>query len=295
MRIDLHVHSKDCSDGRLPVESILDIASRKRIKLLSITDHDSIECQESIEALALSKGIKYITGVELNITFSDSAYREGKLISLDALGYGYDYGNEALLTKIKALKSHRRKRAELILERINERFTKEGRALFTESDLAAIEATVDGAFGRPHIANYMVGKGIVSSRQEAFDRYLVECDVPKLPLSLEEASALIRDAGGRLVLAHPNDPNGTSLAAISSSLKDQHEVIKRRMLPFLDGVECWHPRHDRAATASYLAFTAEQGLIATGGSDCHQQPVILGTIDIPSYVAAQFGITEELN
>ncbi|PIW02142.1 MAG: hypothetical protein COW41_00735, partial [Deltaproteobacteria bacterium CG17_big_fil_post_rev_8_21_14_2_50_51_6] len=78
-------------------------------------------------------------------------------------------------------------------------------------------------------------------------------------------------------------------------LKDQHEVIKRRMLPFLDGVECWHPRHNRAATASYLAFTAEQGLIATGGSDCHQQPVILGTIDIPSYVAAQFGITEELN
>jgi predicted metal-dependent phosphoesterase TrpH len=295
MRIDLHVHSKDCSDGRLPLDRILDIASQRRVNLLSITDHDSIECQESIEALALSKGIKYITGVELNITFSDPAYRGGKSVSLDALGYGYDYANEALLKKIKALKAHRRKRAELILERINERFRKEGRGLFTESDLAAIEATVDGAFGRPHIANYMVGKGIVSSRQEAFDRYLVECDVPKLPLSLEEASALIKDAGGRLVLAHPNDPNGTSLAALSASLKDQHEVIKRRMLPFLDGVECWHPRHDRATISSYLAFAASRGLIATGGSDCHQQPVILGTMDIPAYVAAQFGITEGSN
>ncbi len=295
MRIDLHIHSKDCSDGRLPTDKILDIASQRRVKLLSITDHDSIECQESIEALALSKGIKYITGVELNITFSDPKYRGGRSVSLDALGYDYDYGNEALLSKIKALKSHRRKRAELILERINERFKKEGRELFTDRDLAAIEATVDGAFGRPHIANYMVSKGIVSSRQGAFDRYLVECDVPKLPLPLEEASALIRGAGGRLVLAHPNDPNGTSLFALSASLSDQHEVIKRRMLPFLDGVECWHPRHNRETIASYLALSASEGLIATGGSDCHQQPVILGTLDIPSYVAAQFGILEEVN
>ncbi len=67
--------------------------------------------------------------------------------------------------------------------------------------------------GRPHIAAYMIEKGIVSNRQEAFDRYLVRCDVPKMSLSLEEASQLVRAAGGRVVLAHPNDPNGTSLAA----------------------------------------------------------------------------------
>ena len=69
--------------------------------------------------------------------------------------------------------------------------------------------------GRPHIADYLVKKGIVKTRQEAFDKYLVKCDVPKFPLYLEEASKLIRDAGGKLVLAHPNDPHGTSLASLT--------------------------------------------------------------------------------
>ena len=58
-------------------------------------------------------------------------------------------------------------------------------------------------------------KNIVKTRQEAFDKYLVKCDVPKYPLYLEEASKLIRDAGGKLVLAHPNDPHGTSLVALT--------------------------------------------------------------------------------
>ena len=42
---------------------------------------------------------------------------------------------------------------------------------------------------RPHIADYLIKKGIVATRQEAFDKYLVRCDVPKYPLPLEEASA----------------------------------------------------------------------------------------------------------
>jgi predicted metal-dependent phosphoesterase TrpH len=291
MRIDLHVHSKDCSDGRLSIQEIIQIAAQRRIKLLSITDHDSIECQESISALAERAGITYITGVELNITFPNP--KGGKSVSLDVLGYGYDYNDKALLEKIQALRAHRRRRAEMILERINERFRKEGRPLFTEKDMEAIEETVDGAFGRPHIANYMIKKGIVSSRQEAFDRYLVECDVPKLPLSLEEASNLVRNAGGRLVLAHPNDTNGTSLVSLSPAIEEQQQIISSFMLDYLDGVECWHPRHDRASTASYLAFAARHGLMVTGGSDCHQQPVILGTMDIPAYVARQFGLNEK--
>jgi predicted metal-dependent phosphoesterase TrpH len=290
MRIDLHIHSKDCSDGRLSISEIIRIACKRQVRLLSITDHDSIECQESIEALSISNSIRYITGVELNITFSDRRCLDGKPISLDVLGYGYDYSNKALLEKVHALRAHRRRRAELILEKINEVFKREGRPLFTQLDLKSIEAMADGAFGRPHIADYMIKKGIVANRKDAFERYLVECDVPKLPLSLEEASSLIRGAGGRLVLAHPNDPNGTSLAVICPSLSEQHALIKGRMISFLDGVECWHPRHDRETTAAYLSFSSSQGIIATGGSDCHQQPVILGTMDIPSYVAAQLGV-----
>ena len=158
---------------------------------------------------------------------------------------------------------------------------------FTHKDLEAIEETVDGSFGRPHIANYMVKKGIVPDRQAAFDHYLVKCNVPKMPVSLEEASELIRGAGGKLVFAHPNNPKGTSLVTLTKSIQEQHQIIKEKMLPYLDGIECWHSIHDRETTSAYLNFANKEGLMVTGGSDCHQQPVIMGTVAIP-YVAEQF-------
>ena len=136
----------------------------------------------------------------------------------------------------------------------------------------------------------MVRKGMVTTRQEAFDRYLVKCNVPKLPVSLEEASALVRGAGGKLMLAHPNDPNGTSLVSLTPSLREQLEIIKTTMLPYLDGIECFHSRLTKETTSTYLAFAREEGLMATGGSDCHQQPIIMGTVAVPDFVAQQFGI-----
>ncbi|MFH1084038.1 MAG: PHP domain-containing protein [Pseudomonadota bacterium] len=288
MKIDLHIHSKDCSDGRLTLTEIFDEAHSRDIQVISITDHDNIECQEEAEMLAFRYGMYYISGVELNISFSHPRYREGKPVSLDLLGYQYDIHDPALAQKIRELKEHRRLRAEKILEKINSEFRVRHLEPFTHKDLEAIEETVDGAFGRPHIANYMVKKGIVESRQEAFDKYLVKCNVPKMPLSLEETSALIRGAGGKLILAHPNDPNGTSLVSLTRSIDEQRRIIKDTMLPFLDGIECWHSRHTSETAALYSLFAKEENLIVSGGSDCHQEPIIMGTVPVPLYVAGQF-------
>jgi predicted metal-dependent phosphoesterase TrpH len=289
MKIDLHIHSKNCSDGKMELSEIFKAAQQRKIKVISITDHDSIDCQESAEALASKYGIYYISGVELNISFPDPRSKNSKPVSLDVLGYQYDTDNRALTRKLQELRAYRRARAEKILENLNKELAKGHLELFTQKDLEAIEETVDGSFGRPHIANYMVKKGIVASRQEAFDNYLVKCNVPKMPVSLEEASGLIRGAGGKLILAHPSDPNGTSLVSLASSLEEQHQIIRDSMLPYIDGIECWHPRHDTETVSAYLAFAEKEGLMVTGGSDCHQQPVVLGTIDIPLYVAEQFG------
>jgi len=117
---------------------------------------------------------------------------------------------------------------------------------------------------------------------------LVTCDVPKYPLSLEEASALIRKAGGLLVLAHPNDPNGTSLVKATENLGEQSRIIEEHMLSDIDGIECWHSRHDEKTATHCLEFCQEHSLIATGGSDCHQKPIIMGTVDVPDWVASQF-------
>ena len=290
MKIDLHIHSNN-SDGRWAPEEIFKEAQRKKIGFISITDHDSIQGQESSRMLSDAYSIQYIFGLELNVSFSHPRYRDSKPISLDFLGYDFDITFQPLVKKLINLRDFRNQRAEKILEKINHELHEEGLSILTHEDLEEIQSTVDGSFGRPHIANYMVKKGLVSSKQEAFDKYLTKCNVPKMPLSISEASELIRGAGGKLILAHPSDPNGTSLATLTPSLDEQQKIIKDVMLPYIDGIECWHSRHDRDTSNFYLSFVKNLGLIATGGSDCHQQPVLMGTVDTPIFVSEQFAPT----
>jgi len=214
MKSDLHIHSKS-SDGKLSVGEIIKEAHNRNIDFLSITDHDSIDCQFQAIASAKKETVKYVTGVELNVTFLHPKFREGKAFSLDFLGYQFEAGNKALEIKLETMAQFREERAAKILDNLNAEFQKENIAVaLTKEDLMKIEEAVDGVLGRPHIADYLVKKGIVKTRQEAFDKYLVKCDVPKYPLHLEEASKLIRGAGGKLVLAHPNDPK-RNLACIA--------------------------------------------------------------------------------
>ncbi|MEM3881732.1 MAG: hypothetical protein QXD19_08315, partial [Candidatus Bathyarchaeia archaeon] len=204
------------------------------------------------------------------------------------LGYQFDVEDKALKTKLGQMARYREERAAKILSNLNAEFEKEGIPPLTKRDFDEIQASVDGTLGRPHIADYLVRKGIVRNRQEAFDRYLVKCDVPKYPLYLEEASRLVRNAGGKIVLAHPNDPHGTSLVTLTRSLGEQTQIIEEAMLAYIDGVECWHSRNDDQTTAHYIRFAKEHELIMTGGSDCHQKPIVMGTVKIPEYVAEQF-------
>ncbi len=276
MKIDLHIHTKTGSDGALPIDEVFAEAKRRNIDFISITDHDNVEHQGKAIELAASYKIKYVTGVELNVTFPYN----NKPVSLDFLGYGYDHLNQALNEKLRLVRNHREKRARQIIANLNNEFKKEKLPLFTALDLQKIQESVDGVLSRPHIADYLVKKGVVASRQEAFDKYLVKCDVPKYALTLEEAAVLIRGAGGKIVLAHPNDPNGTSLISITKDLSEQTNIIQKQMLEYIDGIECWHSRHDKATTDHYLEFCRKHNLLMTGGSDCHQKPILMGTVEV---------------
>jgi 3',5'-nucleoside bisphosphate phosphatase len=289
MSIDLHIHS-NCSDGRMGINEIFQEASRRGIKVISITDHDSLDCQEQAKLLADKYGIQYIYGLELNVSFSHPDYNDSKSVSLDFLAYQYDINYHPLVKKLNSLREFRKKRARMILEKLNFEFKQENILEFTFKDMEEIEDSVDGAFGRPHIADYMVKKGIVSNRKAAFEKYLVKCNVPKMPLTIEEASELVKGAGGKLILAHPNNSRGTSLVGLTSDISEQHQIIKGSMKKYIDGVECWHSSHDKKTTKLYLEFAMNQDMMVTGGSDCHQHPVIMGNIKIPYYVVQQFGI-----
>jgi hypothetical protein len=229
-----------------------------------------------------------MVGIELNVTFSHPDYRNGKEIYLDFLGYHFNFEDTTLVNKLEQLRAYREERARKIINNLNVEFKAEGRRLFTDDDLQAIKETVDGAFGRPHIADYLVKQGIVPDRQAAFDTYLVKCYEPKFPLKLSDASKLIHDTGGKLALAHANDPSGTSLVKYTTDLNEQAKIIEESFLDYIDGIECWHSRHDEQTTKFYLEFAKKHKLIMTGGTDCHQKPVRMGSVQIPAFVCNQF-------
>jgi predicted metal-dependent phosphoesterase TrpH len=287
VKIDLHIHTRTGSDGSLSVEEVFGEAEKRGIGLISITDHDSIDHQKQVIEIAGMHNIMCVTGVELNVTFE----YHSKSVSLDFLGYGYNTDNEELLRKLQLIRKYRKTRVRQIMDNLNMEFAKENIPQFTREDLSSMQEGVDGVLSRPHIADYLIKRGIVNSRQEAFDKYLVKCDVPKYPLSLAEASRLIRNAGGVLIHAHPNDPNGTSLVSITSDLDEQTHIIEEYMLEYIDGVECWHSRHDARTIAHYIEFAKKRGLVMSGGSDCHQKPILMGTLDIPGYIAEQFNVS----
>ena len=228
MKIDLHVHSSTGSDGAFTLEEIFAEAEKRAIGLISITDHDAIHHQGRAVELAAHHSLRYVTGVELNVTFPYG----GKERSLDFLGYGYDYQDTALNEKLDLIREHRAVRARQIVDNLNREFAREDLPPFTDDDLQQMQEGIDGILSRPHIADYLVNKGAVKDRQEAFDKYLVTCDVPKYPLSLPDASRLIREAGGKLVLAHPNDPNATSLISITQDLTGQTGIVRGEPVSF---------------------------------------------------------------
>ena len=113
LKIDLHVHSQ-CSDGRMTLREIFEEADQRNIELISITDHDSIDCQEPAKRLAERYGIHYLYGLELNVSYSHPEYKDSKPVSLDFLAYQYDIHYLPLAKKLKELREYRRFRAERI-------------------------------------------------------------------------------------------------------------------------------------------------------------------------------------
>jgi hypothetical protein len=120
--------------------------------------------------------------------------------------------------------------------------------------------------GRPHFAEFLLRKGYVRNRQEAFDLYLadtaqaaVERDEP----GLAESVAILRQSFAMPVLAHPvrlpfgNEP-------------DAMRVLLDALCPAgLQGLEVWHSEHRPAEQAFYETLAQSHGLQPTGGSDFH--------------------------
>src|SRR5207253_9572761 len=119
------------------------------------------------------------------------------------LAWGFDESDPPLLAAIRRYREGRRERARKILSRL--------KGLGIRISLEEVEEIASGgALGRPHLAEALLRAGHVESFNEAFQRFLghhAPAYVPKPRVSLEEASSIVREAGGVTILAHPGTLN----------------------------------------------------------------------------------------
>jgi 3',5'-nucleoside bisphosphate phosphatase len=174
------------------------------------------------------------------------------------LGYCFDTGADALNAKLAEILKGREERNVQIVQKLN--------ALGMDVSYDEIKAEAGGkVVGRPHFAAVMIRKGFIKERQEAFDKYLAKgaaAYVDRLRFGPEDSVAMIREAGGVAVLAHPKlvrFPENECLDDLVKSLADAG----------LGGIECHYSLHTPEETAQYLGIAKRYGLVATGGSDYH--------------------------
>ncbi len=261
MRIDLHCHSNQ-SDGSLPAAEVAERALAREVSLFCLTDHDSCSGYEDTRA-AYPEAVQ---GLELSCSHDDR--------SVHLLIYKRSSSSSwpVLLAALESQKEARRER----VWRIAERLAPLGVTIDAE---ALIEKHAGITIGRPHIAAELVRVGAVSSRSEAFDRYLKDGgpgDVVVSRLSLPDGLALGRAAGGCMSLAHPH-VHGTRAEGIVRDHKAQG----------LTGLEVFYGQYKSKKRKSWAGLAEEQGLVQTGGSDFHGESLPQVTrlgVDVPESV-----------
>ncbi len=252
--IDLHIHST-ASDGTFTPAEILSLAEKLHLGAIAITDHDTIEGSLAATDIGIPHGLDFLSGVEISANPPPTCPCSG---SLHILGYGIDLKHVAFNAALSKLQDARKNRNPLIVSMLN----KMGIALAKE-DIQLKPG--QNQLGRPHIAEAMVKKGVVSSINEAFDKYLGTgrpAYVDKYRMTSHEAISIILSAGGIPVLAHPvliKFKDNTSLEGLLGTLKGMG----------LKGLEVFYSEHSAALTAAYTACAKRHGLLITGGTDFH--------------------------
>jgi predicted metal-dependent phosphoesterase TrpH len=250
--VDLHIHSSH-SDGRQTPGEVVEHALKLGLKAISITDHDVVSGYNEAAACASGKDIEVVPGIELSASKRDD--------DIHLLGYLFRPDYQRLLEMIDRFRRIRFERGKKMVERL-------AKLDMTIDFEEVLETAGEAAIGRPHLAEAMVKHGFVSNYNQAFEKYLGldgPVYVPKAKLTPAEAIDLLHEAGGVAVMAHPG-------------LTERDDMIEELAAAGLDGLEVYHPTHNRVMRKKYRKISKRLGLFVSGGSDSHQRKGRYGEI-----------------
>lgn len=248
--VDLHMHSIYSDGVRTPAE-LVRMAADKGLRAIALTDHDSVDGIDEAMAAGQACGVEVIPAVELSVGF-----RRHRDVHL--LGYYIDHHDQAFLARLDEFRRRRDERGKAIVSKINGRLRHQGRSEISYEDV--LEAA-EGAVGRPHIGRVLIARGYARDMEDAFKKFLVPCDVPKLYFPMAEALAEISRVGGVSVLAHPS--------SITENRKALKELIGELAGMGLSGIEVFNNMCFDDDMIFFESLAAELGLTMTGGSDYH--------------------------
>ena len=246
--IDLHTHTT-YSDGTLNPAELLSKAASIGLSALAVTDHDTTDGLDESLGEAQKRGIRLIPGIEIEVDFYPGEFH--------LLGLGLTDWKGSLATAMEEVKNKRHERNRTILEMMN----REGWDI--SWDDIRRHANTD-LIARPHFAAALVEKKIVRNTRQAFEKYLAmgrPFYTRKEALDLERAINLIKEGGGRPVIAHP-----LSLYLSWGKLPAKLEEIREAGV---EGLEAWHPSVNKRKAERLIHLAEKMGFFITGGSDYH--------------------------
>ncbi len=274
-RVDLHIHTTASDGSEDPVQAVR-LARETGLSAIAITDHDSVSGIAAALDAGATLGVEVVPGIEI------SAEYLGRHAHI--LGLLIDHTDPVLRPVLDWAVNERVRRNEKIVA-----------AMAADGfDISIEELTAENPgslLGRPHMAEHLYRKGYVSSIQEAFQLYLGDdCPyyLPKERFPLPDAAAIIRQAGGIAVIAHPL----------------QYGYDETELLAYLDtchragcsGLEAYYSEHTPEERDYLLALAGSRGLVVSGGSDWHgtRKPQIQMGTGIEGNLSVPYAVLEGL-
>ena len=247
--IDLHLHTT-ASDGRLSPTELVAHAAASGVRILAVTDHDTIDGFDEAAAEAARRAVLLVPGIEI------TAVDRGRDVHM--LGYFFDRGDAGFAEFLVAQRATRVTRIVEMAKRLGTL----GMPVDVQSLVDEARRHTSKSIGRPRLALAMIQAGYVATTREAFDKWLgrgCPAFIERPGASPEEVIGIVHRAGGLISLAHP----GRTL------IDDRIAALRSAGL---DAIEVYHSDHDASTVTSYLALARQLDLMVTGGSDFHGDP-----------------------